>query len=58
MCVCASMAPAAVIVAVGLASPCQEVRHILNIATINAVAPIIKMVTLDADDTIYEHGGA
>ncbi len=32
-------------------------RHILNIATITAVSPHIKMVTLDADDTIYEHGG-
>ena len=35
----------------------KEVRHILNIAAINAIAPKLRMVTLDADDTIYEDGG-
>ncbi|EQC29746.1 hypothetical protein SDRG_12518 [Saprolegnia diclina VS20] len=35
----------------------KEVRHILNLATIHAIAPTLKMVTFDADDTIYEDGG-
>lgn len=35
----------------------QEIRHILNIATVHAVSPVLKMVTFDADDTIYEDGG-
>ena len=35
----------------------KEIRHIMNIATVHAVAPILKMVTFDADDTIYEDGG-
>lgn len=35
----------------------KEVRHIINIATVHGVAPVLKMVTFDADDTIYEDGG-
>ncbi|DAZ96401.1 TPA: hypothetical protein N0F65_012482 [Lagenidium giganteum] len=35
----------------------KEVRHILNLATINAIAAHLKLVTFDADDTIYEDGG-
>lgn len=35
----------------------KEIRHILNIATAHAAAPRLQMVTLDADDTIYEDGG-
>ncbi|CAH0485831.1 unnamed protein product [Peronospora farinosa] len=35
----------------------QEVRHILNLATTNAIAGKLKLVTFDADDTIYEDGG-
>lgn len=35
----------------------KEVRHILNLATINAIAGHLKLVTFDADDTIYEDGG-
>lgn len=35
----------------------KEVRHILNLATINAIADHLKLVTFDADDTIYEDGG-
>ncbi|OQR82490.1 IMP-specific 5'-nucleotidase [Achlya hypogyna] len=35
----------------------KEVRHILNLATIHSIAPTLKMVTFDADDTIYEDGG-
>lgn len=35
----------------------KEVRHILNLATVNAIAGHVKLVTFDADDTIYEDGG-
>uniref|UniRef100_K3X834 IMP-specific 5'-nucleotidase 1 n=1 Tax=Globisporangium ultimum (strain ATCC 200006 / CBS 805.95 / DAOM BR144) TaxID=431595 RepID=K3X834_GLOUD len=35
----------------------KEVRHILNLATIHAIADHLKLVTFDADDTIYEDGG-
>ncbi|KAF1773985.1 hypothetical protein JG687_00011427 [Phytophthora cactorum] len=35
----------------------KEVRHILNLATTNAIAGKLKLVTFDADDTIYEDGG-
>lgn len=35
----------------------KEVRHILNLATINAIAAHLKLITFDADDTIYEDGG-
>ncbi|OWZ20209.1 IMP-specific 5'-nucleotidase [Phytophthora megakarya] len=36
----------------------KEVRHILNLATTNAIASKLKLVTFDADDTIYEDGGS
>ncbi|ETV66923.1 hypothetical protein, variant [Aphanomyces astaci] len=36
----------------------KDVRHILNLATIHAIAPTLKLVTFDADDTIYEDGGS
>ncbi|KAH7482376.1 hypothetical protein PRIC1_006765 [Phytophthora ramorum] len=36
----------------------KEVRHILNLATTNAIAGKLKLVTFDADDTIYEDGGS
>ncbi|CAH0481969.1 unnamed protein product [Peronospora belbahrii] len=36
----------------------REVRHILNLATTNAIAEKLKLVTFDADDTIYEDGGS
>lgn len=36
----------------------REVRHILNLATIHAIAGHLKLVTFDADDTIYEDGGS
>lgn len=36
----------------------KEVRHILNVATTNAIAGKLKLVTFDADDTIYEDGGS
>lgn len=35
----------------------KEIRHVLNVATINAIASDLKLVTFDADDTIYEDGG-
>lgn len=35
----------------------KEIRHVLNLATINAIAGNVKLVTFDADDTIYEDGG-
>ncbi|KAG7392018.1 IMP 5'-nucleotidase [Phytophthora pseudosyringae] len=35
----------------------KEVRHVLNLATTNAIAGKLKLVTFDADDTIYEDGG-
>jgi IMP and pyridine-specific 5'-nucleotidase len=35
----------------------KEVRHILNLATVHAIASKLKLVTFDADDTIYEDGG-
>jgi IMP and pyridine-specific 5'-nucleotidase len=35
----------------------KEVRHVLNLATTNAIAEKLKLVTFDADDTIYEDGG-
>ncbi|KAG7397100.1 IMP 5'-nucleotidase [Phytophthora boehmeriae] len=36
----------------------KEVRHVLNVATTNAIAGKLKLVTFDADDTIYEDGGS
>ncbi|ETV91144.1 hypothetical protein H310_14156 [Aphanomyces invadans] len=36
----------------------KDVRHILNLATIRAIAPTLKLVTFDADDTIYADGGS
>ncbi|KAG6611105.1 IMP-specific 5'-nucleotidase [Phytophthora cinnamomi] len=36
----------------------KEVRHVLNLATTNAIAGKLKLVTFDADDTIYEDGGS
>ncbi|KAE9030890.1 hypothetical protein PR002_g9774 [Phytophthora rubi] len=36
----------------------KEVRHVLNLATANAIAGKLKLVTFDADDTIYEDGGS
>lgn len=33
-----------------------EIRHILNIAQVHGIAPTVKMVTLDADGTIYQDG--
>lgn len=35
----------------------KEIRHVLNLATIEAIAGDLKLVTFDADDTIYEDGG-
>ncbi len=35
----------------------KEVRHVFNLATIKSVAPVLKMISFDADDTIYEDGG-
>uniref|UniRef100_M4BE62 IMP-specific 5'-nucleotidase 1 n=1 Tax=Hyaloperonospora arabidopsidis (strain Emoy2) TaxID=559515 RepID=M4BE62_HYAAE len=36
----------------------REIRHVLNLATTNAIAGKLKLVTFDADDTIYEDGGS
>ncbi|KAI9914095.1 hypothetical protein PsorP6_005946 [Peronosclerospora sorghi] len=36
----------------------KEIRHIFNVATTNAIAGKLKLLTLDADDTIYEDGGS
>ncbi|KAJ0409276.1 hypothetical protein P43SY_006773 [Pythium insidiosum] len=36
----------------------KEVRHILNLSVVNAIAGHLKLVTFDADDTIYEDGGS
>ncbi|CAK4633486.1 hypothetical protein LEN26_000235 [Aphanomyces euteiches] len=35
----------------------KEVRHILNLASVRAIAPTLKLITFDADDTIYADGG-
>ncbi|KAI9918144.1 hypothetical protein PsorP6_012807 [Peronosclerospora sorghi] len=35
----------------------KEIRHILNVATTNAIAGKLKLLALDADDTSYEDGG-
>lgn len=34
----------------------REIRHILNTAQIHAIAKDIKLITLDADGTLYEDG--
>ncbi|TMW58503.1 hypothetical protein Poli38472_010062 [Pythium oligandrum] len=36
----------------------KEVRHVLNLSVVNAIAGKLKLVTFDADDTIYEDGGS
>ena len=36
----------------------KEIRHILNLASIKAIASTIHLVTFDADDTIYADGGS
>ena len=36
----------------------REVREVLNLAVTHAVAPIVRLVTLDADDTIYSDRGS
>lgn len=33
-----------------------EVRRIFNLASVHAIAPVVKLITLDADDTIYGDG--
>jgi IMP and pyridine-specific 5'-nucleotidase len=33
-----------------------ETRKIFNLAVVHAIAPSVKLVTLDADDTIYDDG--
>jgi IMP and pyridine-specific 5'-nucleotidase len=35
----------------------REVRELLNLAVVHAIAPVVQLVTLDADDTLYEDGG-
>jgi IMP and pyridine-specific 5'-nucleotidase len=35
----------------------SEVRTILNYSVVNAAAPKLQLLTLDADDTLYEDGG-
>lgn len=35
----------------------KEVRQVLNLAVVHAVSSGVKLVTLDADDTIYSDGG-
>jgi IMP and pyridine-specific 5'-nucleotidase len=35
----------------------KECREIFNLATIRSIAPTLRMVTLDADETVYEDGG-
>eukprot|EP01080_Neovahlkampfia_damariscottae_P008363 gene8363-188_t len=34
----------------------REVRHILNTAQVHSISPNIKLITLDADGTLYEDG--
>jgi IMP and pyridine-specific 5'-nucleotidase len=34
----------------------KEIRQVINIATVRAVASSIRLLTLDADDTIYNDG--
>lgn len=36
----------------------KEVRHILNLAVIMSIPAHLKLITFDADDTIYEDGGS
>jgi len=36
----------------------SEVRSILNLSVVHAVAPNLKLLTLDADDTLYNDGGS
>mmetsp|Transcript_6193 Transcript_6193/g.9556 ORF Transcript_6193/g.9556 Transcript_6193/m.9556 type:complete len:460 (+) Transcript_6193:483-1862(+) len=33
-----------------------EIRHILNLAQVHAAAPLLKMITFDADGTLYKDG--
>jgi len=33
-----------------------EIRHILNMAQVHAIAPTLRLVTFDADGTLYEDG--
>jgi IMP and pyridine-specific 5'-nucleotidase len=35
----------------------KEVRQVLNLSVLRAVAPTLRLVTLDADETIYSDGG-
>lgn len=34
----------------------RELREVINLATVNGMAPHLRLVTLDADDTIYGDG--
>ena len=35
----------------------SEVRSVLNLAVVHAAAPALRLLTLDADDTLYNDGG-
>jgi IMP and pyridine-specific 5'-nucleotidase len=35
----------------------REIRELLNLATVRAAAPTVRLVTLDADETLYSDGG-
>ena len=34
----------------------RQVRHVLNMAQVRASAPSLRMITFDADGTLYEDG--
>ena len=34
----------------------KEVRHVANIATVNCLAPRLRLLCLDADETCYSDG--
>mmetsp|Transcript_19693 Transcript_19693/g.33790 ORF Transcript_19693/g.33790 Transcript_19693/m.33790 type:complete len:414 (-) Transcript_19693:203-1444(-) len=36
----------------------NDIRHILNLAQVTAIAPHLRLVTLDGDQTLYEDGGS
>ena len=36
----------------------SEVRSVLNLSVVHAVAPLLTLLTLDADDTLYNDGGS
>ena len=36
----------------------KEIRHVLNLAVVDSIASHVKLITFDADDTIYEDGGS